>query len=160
MSKIFLRKEVATPCDHCSDHQTEQHWKETNKEILLVTKNIKKEIESRKTVTDKISQAITDFCGSMFFIYFHFVFFSSWIFFNLYSDFVFDPYPFGLLTLTVSLEAIILATFILIAQNKQSEVTDIRSELDYQVDRHSEKKATEIYELLDKVYKEIIKDKK
>lgn len=71
---------------------------------------------------------ITDFAGSMRFVYLHAVWFAVWIIANSGLPVVglaivpWDPFPFGLLTLVVSLEAIFLSTFVMIAQNRQSAV--------------------------------------
>lgn len=143
--KALLEGDKAPKCDFCAKNKS---WVMTNKEIIVKSKDVKKEINKRLTFSDKISQKITDFCGSMTFIYLHLIWFTIWITYNIISPIAFDPFPFGLLTLIVSLEAIILATFILIAQNRQGEVTELRSELDYQVDLQSEKRSAEIILLL------------
>lgn len=143
--KALLSGDKAPLCDFCGENK---NWKETNKEIIIKLKDVKKEIENKLSLSDKISQKITDFCGSMTFIYLHLIWFTVWIIYNSTSVNAFDPFPFGFLTLIVSLEAILLATFILIAQNRQGEVSEMRSELDYQVDLTSEKRSAEIILLL------------
>ncbi|MBD3359377.1 MAG: DUF1003 domain-containing protein [Candidatus Buchananbacteria bacterium] len=158
--QAMIEGEVASPCEICIEKGNKQDWLETNKHILTLTKNIRKEIESNETLTDKISDAITDFCGSMNFIYIHIVWFAGWLIYNLSIENPFDPFPFGLLTLIVSLEAILLATFILISQNRQSEVQDQRAELDYQIDLKSEKNTAEILTLLAKTYNLVKKNNK
>src|SRR5690349_3289948 len=72
---------------------------------------------------ERAAGSITDFSGSMVFVYLHSVWFGLWILLNVGLVHIpylsqFDPYPFGLLTLVVSLEAIFLSTFVLIAQNR------------------------------------------
>ncbi|RMD58561.1 DUF1003 domain-containing protein [Candidatus Woesearchaeota archaeon] len=84
----------------------------------------------------------------MTFVYVHCVWFALWIWYNLASKNPFDPYPFGFLTLVVSLEAIILATFILVSQNREGMVNDLRAELDYQVDLKNMKTIAEIRSLV------------
>src|ERR687887_1128514 len=64
---------------------------------------------------DRIADAITKFSGSMPFIYIHVVWFALWIGFRV------EKFPFGLLTMLVSLEAIFLSTFVLISSNRQDE---------------------------------------
>lgn len=151
--EAMISGEIAKVCEVCSDRGYKDNtWIETNKDILIVTKNIKKEFERKESISDKISDKITDFCGSMAFIYIHIVWFGFWLIYNLAVKNPFDPFPFGLLTLIVSLEAIILATFILISQNRQSEVSDMRSELDYQIDRKAESNIAEILALQAKIY--------
>src|SRR2546426_11246435 len=64
---------------------------------------------------NRIADVITRFAGSMSFVYVHIVWFSLWIGFRV------EKFPFGLLTMMVSLEAIFLSTFLLISQNRQDE---------------------------------------
>lgn len=76
----------------------------------------------------RLAEFISRFAGSMYFVYFHVVWFGAWIFLNhsSYGVFKFDPFPYGLLTMIVSLEAIFLATFIMINQNRQALVDTVR----------------------------------
>ena len=74
----------------------------------------------RESPTLRLADSITDFSGSMRFVALHVVWFSVWIVVNLFV-LRFDPFPFGLLTMLVSLEAIFLSTFVLISQNRHEE---------------------------------------
>ena len=67
---------------------------------------------------------------------------------NYSREFLFDPPPFGLLTLIVSLEAIFLASFILISENKHSRMSELRAKMDYQVNIKAEKGIAEILAIL------------
>lgn len=105
---------------------------------------------------EKVAGWITAFSGSMVFVYIHTVWFGLWILLNV--GFIqipylsqFDPYPFGLLTLVVSLEAIFLSTFVLIAQNRLARLSERRSELDLHINLLAEQKAAKVLELLDQV---------
>jgi low affinity Fe/Cu permease len=72
-----------------------------------------KHAEERTTNTqNKIADVITRFSGSMTFVYIHVIWFATWIGFGV------EKYPFGLLTMIVSLEAIFLSTFVMISQNR------------------------------------------
>ena len=147
----LLEKDIAPKCELCESIGREQYWVPTAKKIISVSKDINKEFERRMTWQDRLSDVITDFCGNMGFVYLHVVWFGFWVFANL--DLIpgvpaFDPFPYGLLTMVVSLEAILLATFILISQNRSNERAELRSEYDYQVDLKSEKHLAEILELL------------
>jgi uncharacterized membrane protein len=71
--------------------------------------------ERARSLQNRIADAITRFAGSMAFAYVHIVWFSVWIGFRL------EHYPFGLLTMIVSLEAIFLSTFVMISQNRQDD---------------------------------------
>jgi uncharacterized protein DUF1003 len=96
---------------------------------------------------DRFADDITNFSGSMRFVYIHSVWFALWIMANVGAfgaALVFDRFPFGLLTLVVSLEAIFLSTFILISQNRQSERSEIRSQIDFENNLRSEMWAVHI----------------
>lgn len=114
--------------------------------------DVAKEFKRRSTWVDIISDEITAFCGNMNFVYIHAVWFGVWIIYNLFSSTPYDPFPFGFLTLIVSLEAIMLATFILIAQNRHGEIADLRSELDYHVNLRSEKMINESKAMIAEMY--------
>jgi uncharacterized membrane protein len=84
---------------------------------------------------DETADRITNFAGSMRFVYAHAVWFGVWILGNLGLaglGFHFDKFPFGLLTMIVSLEAIFLATFVMISQNRQAARSDLRAQLDFE----------------------------
>ncbi len=85
-----------------------------------------------------IADAITRFSGSMLFVVLHVIWFAAWILVNVAFPHAFDPFPFGLLTLIVSLEAIFLSTFVLISQNQQSAKTDSRAFEDFQTNLYAE----------------------
>ena len=88
-----------------------------------------------RRVQNSTADRITAFAGSMKFVYIHLVWFGIWITLNVGLagvDHEFDKFPFGLLTMIVSLEAIFLATFVMISQNRQAARADIRSELDFE----------------------------
>ena len=106
----------------------------------------------RRELEDRVAGNITDFAGSMRFVYIHTLWFGLWIIINAgllvamgLGIVPFDPFPFGLLTLVVSLEAIYLSTFVMIAQNRQSALSDARAQADYAVNVQAE---TEIAKLL------------
>jgi len=76
-----------------------------------------------------VAEGISGFAGSIPFIYIHLVWFGLWIAANLGwfgARLRFDPFPFGLLTMVVSLEAIFLSTFILVTQNRQESASELR----------------------------------
>jgi uncharacterized membrane protein len=68
-----------------------------------------------KQFQSRVADRITKFAGSMPFVYVHVIWFAVWIGFRV------EPYPFGLLTMIVSLEAIFLSTFVMISQNRADE---------------------------------------
>jgi uncharacterized membrane protein len=88
-----------------------------------------------KNAGDHLADGITAFAGSMPFVYAHVAWFAFWLCVNLGllgASLVFDRFPYGLLTLVVSLEAIFLSTFILISQNRQSKRSEARSQIDFE----------------------------
>jgi uncharacterized membrane protein len=88
-----------------------------------------------RTEQNRLTDGITNFAGSMPFVYLHAVWFGVWVLVNLGlagAALAFDRFPFGLLTMIVSLEAIFLSTFVMISQNRQAARADIRSELDFE----------------------------
>lgn len=80
----------------------------------------------------RVADAITAFAGSMTFVYIHVVFFALWIVALGYL-LKGDPYPFGLLTLVVSLEAIFLSTFVMIGQNRAADLAAAKANHDFTV---------------------------
>lgn len=147
----MLETEKAQTCDFCAISGNEQVWIPTSKKIIQVAKDVNKEFEKRTTWQQRFSDIMTAFCGNMGFVYLHMVWFGFWIFANenwIPGVPVFDPFPYGLLTMIVSLEAIILATFILISQNRASARSELRSEYDYQIDMKAEKNIAEILAIL------------
>ena len=105
---------------------------------------------SSKTLGERIAEVITSFTGSLSFIWLHIVWFVLWIGLNLtgWAFEPFDPFPFTLLTMVVSLEAIFLSAFILMAENKQGRLADQRARVDLEVDMIAEREITKLVELV------------
>jgi uncharacterized membrane protein len=92
-------------------------------------------------VQDRVADAITAFAGSMTFVYVHILWFAVWVVLNEWPvgpGAVFDPFPFGLLTMIVSLEAIFLSTFVMVSQNRQAARDNIRADLAFEANVRSE----------------------
>ena len=108
---------------------------------------------SQRTIEERIADAITAFSGRMYFVYFHVLWFGVWLLINLgfFGMKPFDPYPFGLLTMIVSLEAIFLSTFVLISQNRISAEADRRADLDLQIGLLAEHELTRVLVMLDAI---------
>jgi uncharacterized membrane protein len=101
---------------------------------------------------DKAASFVAHFCGSIYFVLAHAILFGSWIVFNSIPGLPhFDPFPFTLLTMFGSLEAIFLTSFILIAQNYTMRVSERRSKLELQVNLLAEQEATKTLELLEDI---------
>ena len=80
----------------------------------------------------RVADAITAFACSMTFVYIHIGFFAAWIVALGYL-LKGDPYPFGLLTLVVSLEAIFLSTFVMIGRNRAADMSAAKAQHDFEV---------------------------
>jgi uncharacterized membrane protein len=101
----------------------------------------------RENLQDRISDTITKFAGSMPFVYVHVVWFAVWVVLNegwLGRNLVFDPFPFGLLTMVVSLEAIFLSTFVMISQNRADEKREALAVHQWQLVQEEEKQNEEL----------------
>jgi uncharacterized membrane protein len=108
---------------------------------------------NQRTLEERLADAITAFSGRMYFVYFHIIWFGVWLLINMgyLGIHPFDPYPFGLLTMIVSLEAIFLATFVLISQNRLSAEADRRADLDLQIGLLTEYELTRVLKMLDAI---------
>lgn len=113
-------------------------------------KSFKEKANAKRTFSEKFADFMTTKFGSMTFIWVNAIFFASWFAINteqLSGIPVFDPYPFGLLTVIVSLEAILLAITVLISQNRASRLADFREEVAIQIDTVAEEEISKIIEL-------------
>jgi uncharacterized membrane protein len=100
----------------------------------------------------KLAESISRFAGSMAFVYIHVVWFAFWIIFSVRIG---DPFPFGLLTMIVSLEAIFLSTFILVTQNRQAEIAEERAEEDEEEREDIEEDIEDIQEDFDALQRDL-----
>lgn len=123
---------------------------EQNIHTIINTRHV---TASQRTTEERLADAITSFSGRMYFVYFHIVWFGIWIAISLglFGIQPFDPYPFGLLTMIVSLEAIFLSTFVLISQNRLSAEADRRADLDLQIGLLAEHEITRVLNMLDAI---------
>jgi uncharacterized membrane protein len=104
-----------------------------------------------RSAAQRISDAFTKFIGSMIFVVLHLIWFGVWVFVNLNlipGVTPFDPFPFGILTLIVSSEGVLLAIFVLISQNRMSRMTDRRAHLDLQISLLAEQEMTKALQML------------
>ncbi|WP_334897594.1 DUF1003 domain-containing protein [Nostoc sp.] len=108
---------------------------------------------NKRNLQDRIADSITSFSGHIVFVYVHLVWFGAWIVLNTGRMGVhpFDPFPYGLLTMVVSLEAIFLSTFVLISQNRLSEESEYRTNLNLQIALLTEHEVTRVLQMLDAI---------
>ena len=112
---------------------------------------MEQEQEQNKSRADRIASAVGNFAGSMPFIGLHLVWFTLWFLINtnhVHGVHAFDPYPFILLSMSVSIEAVLLSTFVLMKQNQMQARTDHRDQLNLQIDLLTEKELTKALQLL------------
>lgn len=111
------------------------------------------------SVEGRFADLITNLAGSMFFVYAHVFWFAFWFVanFGLLEPYIpaFDPFPFGLLTMVVSLEAIFLSTFIMISQNRQALVDTYREYEEEQEQKQEEEEQEELEEEVADIQKDL-----
>jgi uncharacterized membrane protein len=132
-----------------------------NLEMLrhTATRNVNEEMEDKRTTIQKAADWIADFSGSIPFLMLHILVFAAWILLNI--DFIpglpsFDPFPFGLLTMAVSLEAIVLSVFVLLSQNRQAAKERIRADIEYDVNLKAELEVAQLHVKVDHLHAEML----
>jgi CRP/FNR family transcriptional regulator, cyclic AMP receptor protein len=115
------------------------------------TRNVNEEVSDDRSLVMKAADAIAAFSGSLPFLFMHLAAFFVWIVLNLHvlPFGNFDPFPFGFLTLVVSLEAIILSVFVLLSQNRQVERERVRSDIEYDINLKAELQIQHMHEKID-----------
>jgi uncharacterized membrane protein len=98
-----------------------------------------------ESVQNRIADRITAFSGSMWFVYIHIVWFASWIGFGV------EKYPYGLLTMIVSLEAIFLSTFVMISQNRADAKRQAIADQQWQTVKEEDKQNEELLKLSNQI---------
>jgi uncharacterized membrane protein len=123
-----------------------------------VSRNVNEEIEEKLSPLQHIADWIAWFSGSMQFLLVNAIWFIIWIAINTLPLGVpqFDPFPFGLLTMIVSLEAIFLSCFVLVSQNRQSEKDHVRSDIEYEVNVKAELEIAHLHEKTDRIYEQML----
>jgi len=122
----------------------------------VIEKNIRTIIQLRLKAEDerssenRIADTVTAFSGSMVFVYLHTAWFAIWVILNTgrFGVPAFDPFPYGLLTMVVSLEAIFLSTLVLITQNRLSMEAERRADLDLHIGLLTEHEVTRALQML------------
>lgn len=116
---------------------------------------LEKTANEHRSVTDRLADLISQFVGSMLFVYLHMAWFAFWIAMGtlpwIPEAWRVDPFPFTFLTFVVSLEAIFLSTFILISQNHEERLARRRNHLDLQINLLSEQENSQILKMLTEI---------
>jgi len=124
-----------------------------------VAKNVNEEVEEeRGSLVLRVADWVANFSGSITFLVLHVGIFAVWILLNVgvlpFGDF--DSFPFGLLTMAVSLEAIILSTLLLFSSNRQTARDRIRSDIEYEINLKAELEVAHLHEKTDRIYEEML----
>src|SRR3989338_5791916 len=115
-----------------------------------IFRSIKAKADAKRTATERIADWMTSRFGSITFLSLNILMFILWVLINtnqIQGIPPFDPFPFSLLTTIVSLEAIILAIFVLISQNRTAKVDDLREETHLQLNLISEREITKLIKM-------------
>ena len=102
---------------------------------------LKREKERADATQNRIADKITAFSGSMLFVYLHIIWFGCWIGFGV------EKYPFGLLTMIVSLEAIFLSTFVMISQNRADAKRQVVADLEWRTVQEEDRQNRQLLDL-------------
>jgi len=121
-----------------------------------VSRNVNEEVEAQRTTVERVADAIAAFSGSIPFLVLHATWFACWIGWNVLRPRGFDPYPFGLLTMVVSLEAIFLSVFVLLSQSRQAAKDRVHSDVEYEVNVKAEMEVAALHEKLDRLHEELV----
>jgi CRP/FNR family cyclic AMP-dependent transcriptional regulator len=123
-----------------------------------VSRNVNEEMEVHSTALLRIADWIAWFSGSMAFLILNGGWFIIWIAINTLPLGLpaFDPFPFGLLTMIVSLEAIFLSCFVLISQNRQAQKDKVRADIEYEVNIKAELEIAHLHEKTDRIYENMM----
>jgi uncharacterized membrane protein len=126
-----------------------------------VSRDVNEEVEDRRTAVMKAADWISEFSGSLPFLFIHCFVFAIWILLNsgpLSHTAIggWDPFPYGFLTMCVSLEAIILSVFVLLSQNRQVARERTRNDIEYQVNLKAELEIGHLHEKIDHMNAELL----
>ena len=123
------------------------------KDNIRAVSEVERSAERTVPRSERIGVAISRFVGSIPFVVAHLTMFAVWAIWNAAAptQWRFDPYPWFLLTLLVAVESLLIATFVLIAQNRMSRQSDERDHLNLQIDLLAEQEMTIMLRLLRKI---------
>lgn len=124
----------------------------------IASRNANEAVSDNRSVVLKIADAVAAYSGSLQFLFLHMVIFFVWIIFNIkvlpWGGW--DEFPFGLLTMVVSLEAIMLSTLLLFSSNRQAERDRVQNDIEYDVNLKAELQIQHLHEKLDTMNSELL----
>lgn len=135
---------------------THLNYEERLRRRRRTIKLFESKFRKNRSFVEKLADFITSIMGSIAFAVLHVFWFILWITVNtgmVPGLLPFDPFPFGLLTMIVSLEAIFLSIFVLISQNRQAQIDNLREEVHLQVNMIAEEEITKVMHMVHGLYK-------
>jgi CRP/FNR family cyclic AMP-dependent transcriptional regulator len=141
---------------------TGRRLRDTNERLRrTASRNVNAEAEDNRSTVMKVADWISEFSGSLPFLFIHIGIFFVWIVLNSgplshLGIGGFDPFPYGLLTMCVSLEAIILSVFVLLSQNRQVARDRVRNDVEYDVNLKAELEIAHLHEKFDHLHAELL----
>lgn len=110
------------------------------------------EQEEKVSLVHRLADRVAEFSGSIPFLMMHIAIFTWWILVNIgwIPGRVFDPYPFGLLSTAVSVEAVVLSVFVLLSQNRQRRQDRVRSNIEYEINLNAEQEISHLHTKMDR----------
>jgi uncharacterized membrane protein len=149
-----MNKRVVTAYDDEPDNPRLSDVVERNIRTIL---RLRAQSALDRNLQERLADGITNFSGRLAFVYLHIGWFGAWLLANTgwFGFKPFDPYPYGLLTMIVSLEAIFLSTFVLISQNRLSAESDRRADLDLHVGLLTEAELTRVLRMLHAIHEKL-----
>ncbi len=129
-----------------------RHLRENAEQLRTTTRNVNTAAaEGHSSFIHHIAEWVAEFSGSIPFLIIHIALFTWWILVNMsyLPGRVFDPYPFGLLSMAVSVEAVILSVFVLLSQNRQRRQDQIRSDIEYEINLKAEMEISHLHSKID-----------
>jgi uncharacterized membrane protein len=121
---------------------------------IALLRQVRERHQQERSRQQRVADAITSFAGSMQSVYLHATLFGTWLLVNtgiISQALVFDPYPFVMLAMFASVEAIFLSTFVLVSQNRQAELSTQRDELELQINLLAEHEITKLLVIADDI---------
>lgn len=130
------------------------HTPRTVTENIHAVIAVEEKLRSQRSLKDRIADAIGSFAGTVGFVLLHLAWFAAWV--AVGAGLIpgvpsFDPYPYQLLCMIVSLEGVLLSTFVLIKQNRMTLSADRRNHLDLQVNLLTEHEVTKLIQMLERM---------
>ena len=122
-----------------------------------LTEKLHARIRFERRWSDRVADFLTHYFGTVLFLILNILFFAGWIILNTpwFGFIPFDPFPFGLLTMIVSLEAIFLSVIVLISQNRQNKVSDIRQRLELEIEVRAEEETTKVLQMIEQIHEHL-----